>query len=992
MKYLKHIFIVVPIIISLLIGYPTGSFSVEKKDKSTKSKSQSTSPSISNSQSSEITKFTAYCCEDGKVIKKIVAKGFFKNRKNEKTCSYSRSKVEKYCGVCCRNGVSSPVSTQNEKITCQKKGLKFYASEKECKPDLFYCCLPKGNIKQLSASQCKRLRGKAYKTRSLAEDNCGWCCRDEKVFSVTSTSQCANKGDSFHQTQTEAKSKCKPATGFCNVKAKTLSRITEKMCDRRKGLFFTKLTLANADLLQKKKKRLAKKQYRINGGKSPDQKDNKKRRDTFRPHPDVKPFLLPDLDVIKTSVNPNCYMKVKVKNIGGPINAADHAAAKIHLSASAGLVSSMTKLIQIDPGGTLRSPGGEITYTTSMRITTLNQATLVWMDTEHAITESDEINNGDDAQLTCKTPLVWCCAKGKVGQIRGKVGRITKDECKKVNGMIHKTEKQANKACGINDQLLPTRPEPLDELKKKEPAKSKGKDRSAMTPFGEMHGTLPPVDTQTEVPEMVPMLFDMGIRIESPTSAHKFYQGETITVRYRFSREAEAGDVSFTAINRGTAIGVASITVPYNPLTDGLDYREVELTFADDVLVGQYFIMASHPVSGAHGESDIFRVELNSAQINFLRPGTGDLFHHPGGAISVSYQFSRRVEPGPITFELYTLESGTPLATMTQTYNPGSAAALFPFIRLFDWPIPSAISSDHCFIVATHSKALGTSNTFAIQPLRVAGDIMATVTTPFDIRFINIRKDDDGQVKAIVAVTGGFFAGEVDFQVRIDDGFATSVRTHISSSHERNEVIIGELVTPASLEEAFDSYSYCGRIFEVTVDPHNHISETDETNNLIRRGVSYWESNGEIYLNYHGVRILPGSTVRIPCGITSSHEAFQIRVRNCGDHSILFGAGNPISSVRQTGRRPRGGGSLGYEDFDDEITPENRGGDRSVAAGDMSELWIPFDRLTLVDGTLTFEVRGGARDRIVDWSGVTTPYTVNLNFGEYFPFEGECRY
>lgn len=71
--------------------------------------------------------------------------------------------------------------------------------------------------------------------------------------------------------------------------------------------------------------------------------------------------------------------------------------------------------------------------------------------------------------------------------------------------------------------------------------------------------------------------------------------------------------------------------------------------------------------------------------------------------------------------------------------------------------------------------------------------------------------------------------------------------------------------------------------------------------------------------------------------------------------------------VRQSGRRPRTGGSLGHEDFDDRIlflfhVQDRRGGDwrleTTIPPGERGIVLIGLSDLTRVDSTLTFHISG----------------------------------
>gem|GEM_PF-3192384 len=685
MNFSKRIFIAIPIIMVLLFGYPTASvtavkneqsqssqktgnitkaappqpLSVTSEKKSIQSKPSPTSRSLTGSK-----KTIAYCCEKGTVVMK---KKDLKEIATNKTCELSRSTVQRFCGFCCKNNSIFPVTNGKEKQSCERGG-NFYA------------------------------------TKNQAEENCGWCCKEKKVFSVSSKEQCTK--NEFHRTKSKAQKQCEPKKGFCNVKGKTLPHITEKRCSALRGLFFEKRALATTALL--KDKRLVKNPLVVPSSPAT------KTAFTRLPHSadigNKKPVLLPDLDVIYTSTNALCFMTGKVKNLGGPISVADHAAAKIHLSAGPGQISSKTKLTDIDPTGALRSPGGEITYTTELRITEPNQATLVWMDTADigepfAITESNESNNGDYAVLTCKTQLVWCCVPKKQDSMReGQVGQMSQGECEALRGTSHDSAAKANRACGI--KMIPGLLPSTKQLDKN--AVQKSQDNGPR----EIRGQMIPQGLQGKAPGTgIPTSLDEGISIFSPTRRNQFYQGETIEVQYTLSREIEAGDVFFSLKNSSTGATVDSLTIAYVPDETRLPGTLV-LTLPESTPGGMYKITAEHSISDAYGESDSFFL-ANSASINFVRPERGE-YVRPGTNLTMRFQLSRRVVPGTVTFNLHTIRSTTSLASATHSYHPPDDMDLSREYTA-ELPIPDGVSCDDCMISASHVQGMGTSSTFTIQ-------------------------------------------------------------------------------------------------------------------------------------------------------------------------------------------------------------------------------------------------------------------------------------
>jgi hypothetical protein len=72
--------------------------------------------------------------------------------------------------------------------------------------------------------------------------------------------------------------------------------------------------------------------------------------------------------------------------------------------------------------------------------------------------------------------------------------------------------------------------------------------------------------------------------------------------------------------------------------------------------------------------------------------------------MTVIYQFSKRVESGTITFELW--HDGSVLATATKEYRPGSAADASESFHRLTMDLPSGLpDSDQYTILATHPKA-----------------------------------------------------------------------------------------------------------------------------------------------------------------------------------------------------------------------------------------------------------------------------------------------
>ncbi len=201
--------------------------------------------------------------------------------------------------------------------------------------------------------------------------------------------------------------------------------------------------------------------------------------------------------------------------------------------------------------------------------------------------------------------------------------------------------------------------------------------------------------------------------------------GETVVIQHRLTsiEDVVAGDISFTAVYKGGGDEIETVIVAYDPLVDGLDTRETAMTFPADAPEGLYSIIADQAGSENYGESGPFWIyrESTGAAITLEQPYPGQRFF-PGSMIELKYYFSRPVEFGMMTFDLYTMESATPVSSATLNYEIPSDYSRPGFRFFYSMRIPPGISSDHCFIVATHPNGMGTSNTFIIQPIGDGGD------------------------------------------------------------------------------------------------------------------------------------------------------------------------------------------------------------------------------------------------------------------------------
>ncbi len=235
------------------------------------------------------------------------------------------------------------------------------------------------------------------------------------------------------------------------------------------------------------------------------------------------------------------------------------------------------------------------------------------------------------------------------------------------------------------------------------------------------------VKPEIKVPDAVPKSLDAGIRILSPTSRAKFYAGETIQIRYRITRPGFSADqITFTVWKRNGGL-LRTVTVPWGT-------NPVSLTLPEDIsdVSGTFNVLAiaRRDSEEIHGISDEFEIHRNSAQIEFIRPTAGEAAHR-GGHLTILYRLSRRVSPGPVTFELHSLTNSTVFASTTVDYTPSAPDAerrRVKTTRRAELSIPHDTPyGDDYFITAVHAKAIGTSDTFGIRAIGEGGpDIRTT--------------------------------------------------------------------------------------------------------------------------------------------------------------------------------------------------------------------------------------------------------------------------
>ena len=119
------------------------------------------------------------------------------------------------------------------------------------------------------------------------------------------------------------------------------------------------------------------------------------------------PKLLPLLDLtVKNFVGRGCTMWVEVENNGGPIPEKQFNKAKCHFSLGPKtkqelLLKDVYGAQRVLPGSPPLVAAGKVRYNTGIKVPKKKAASLSWIDIEHHIPESNEINNGDDATLAC---------------------------------------------------------------------------------------------------------------------------------------------------------------------------------------------------------------------------------------------------------------------------------------------------------------------------------------------------------------------------------------------------------------------------------------------------------------------------------------------------------------------------------------------------------------------------------------------------------------
>ena len=188
------------------------------------------------------------------------------------------------------------------------------------------------------------------------------------------------------------------------------------------------------------------------------------------------------------------------------------------------------------------------------------------------------------------------------------------------------------------------------------------KKQIPVSPVGKIKGTSPKRNGAGNVPESVPKSLDSGITIISPTSADTIYMERPMNVRFRFTREVEAGEVTVYIKNKDTGAIVFTKRTSYHTarsavynqphktkgeMRDRRPLQEAELTLPGDLDTAQpYVVTVNKPASGVSGVSNVFYVRDFSIGSSFgmtaveirpetlsLEPGYGS--YQPGEEVTV---------------------------------------------------------------------------------------------------------------------------------------------------------------------------------------------------------------------------------------------------------------------------------------------------------------------------------------------------------------------
>jgi len=204
---------------------------VQQHPDSQSSSSQHSSGKSTKNKLTGSEKIRAYSCVRGKVKSKTMSVKDLE--RNKSTYLKDRSQVKKYCGVCCKDGKTSPVSSEKEKKLCEsRKGGKgaFLTDADKCKVKTVHCCY-RGRISRLSEKECGKKGGTHYSSRDAAQKYCGikkiFCCLEGSARQMY-PNQCKKAGGREHDSLTDARDNC----GWCCKKNGRILQLSRKECRR----------------------------------------------------------------------------------------------------------------------------------------------------------------------------------------------------------------------------------------------------------------------------------------------------------------------------------------------------------------------------------------------------------------------------------------------------------------------------------------------------------------------------------------------------------------------------------------------------------------------------------------------------------------------------------------------------------------------------------------------------------------------------------------
>ena len=470
-----------------------------------------------------------------------------------------------------------------------------------------------------------------------------------------------------------------------------------------------------------------------------------------------------------------------------------------------------------------------------------------------------------------------------------------------------------------------------------------------------------------------------GIRVSPPVRGASFVPGARVDFNALFLNDVSAGGlkVELKRMNANSPLGVLAVP-SFDPRPDRMFFSGTWPLPSSGLPSGSdYYLFATHD-SGAWGMSDNFSIiPAGEGLIRVLNP-RGSYMATPGTPLAVDYQFTRSVGAGTTVFELFKLDAdgrhGRAALSTTQSYRPGPSGNPEP-IRQLRWALPSDLAVGRYFVLVTHPEARGQSTNFDIAWEREA-------VFPSDYAIVDIVKRRN-EIKARIQATGG---NTGDYLEITTQGWGT-----------RRELIRPSQITEVTVATLGEGYA-CGQFWEISIDPNNHFSESDETNNSLRKFVSHSSQYGGQFW----VRDALGGRVTIPCkprAGTPGHSRSQhggsvyAVLKNCTSETI----GQISLSVSQSYMVPAehsGSGSGGYlvTEWTEASQPASwqymvTMPDCSNSAGGSTSRVIPPGECALIrvqldkesDGKLTFNFRGEQ----AGWQGLRNPYIVDVDFGNW---------